>query len=437
MSAAWLKSAPLCEPIRSLSSDRGAQDSKLAPRIVFVTRYLPFPSTSGDLIYSGQLALLLDQLAGHLVIVCAPRPDMAPHVAAAATPKRLRILPALQAGGGIARYPFRMSPKSAIGFDSSANRKFLREYLGVYEPDIVAIDHIGSSWALNPFIAHKQRSARKPRLFYLAHNEEFTTRISIALNAKSPSNMLHYLDALKIRVQERRLLRESSLLSCITNADRARYMQQISVPSMVLPPVYDREVVKCRTIASNMPRRVVVVSNFIWSAKLINLEAFLSRAAPKLLFHGIEIEIVGRMSAKHLKYFRRRFPSVKILGEVDEVEPFLANARLGLLIDQAGGGFKFTMLNYVYNRLPVVALSCALTDQDLRRFCAVSGNWDELADNVIHLIDDIDRLNALHESAYVGLDSFLSSSGFAGLRNFGEGTQTEAQRAWDGLLEMA
>jgi hypothetical protein len=67
----------------------------------------------------------------------------------------------------------------------------------------------------------------------------------------------------------------------------------------------------------------------------------------------------------------------------------------------------------------------------------VSGNWDELADNVIHLIDDIDRLNALHESAYVGLDSFLSTSGFAGLRNFGEGTQTEAQRAWDGLLAMA
>ncbi|HVP83445.1 MAG TPA: glycosyltransferase [Rhizomicrobium sp.] len=380
------------------------------PRILFVTRYEPFPATSGDLMYSGQIISLLGDLTGQLTVICAQRESAKGGRSSLPGPNGAKISSKLQARANLARYFLGISPKAALDFDLPENGRTLFGFLTKYEPDVVVIDHIGSTWALRPFLSYKRIAARAPKLMYVTHNEELSTRLSIARNASFPFGLPHFLDAIKIFFRDRAMLRASDLLSCITKSDETLYATRADTPAIVVSPVYDRHIIARREITPDTPRKVIVVSNFLWSAKLINLKGFLTHSAPTLLSHGISVEVVGRMSPKNLIRFRKRFPGVQIHGEVEKVEPFLADARIGLLIDQAGGGLKLTTLSYVFNKIPVVALSNAVTDKNLRNHCMIAQDLDDLARLVISLIDDFERLNAIKERAFEGLKDFLDTS---------------------------
>jgi hypothetical protein len=384
------------------------EDSR--PRILFVTRYEPFPATSGDLMYSSQIISLLGDLTGQLTVICAQRKSTNGGEPSLAGPNGAKISGKLQARANRARYFLGSSPKAALDFDLPENRRTLFGFLTKYEPDVVVLDHIGSTWALRTFLSYKRIAARTPKLMYVTHNEELSTRLSIARNAGLPFSLPHFLDAVKIFLRDRAMLRASDLLSCITKSDEALYATRADIPAIVVSPVYDGEVITRRDITPGTPRKVIVVSNFLWSAKLINLKAFLTHSAPTLLSHGISVEVVGRMSPQNLVRYRKRFPSVQIHGEVEKIEPFLADARIGLLVDQAGGGLKLTTLNYVFNKIPVVALSNAVTDENLRNHCMIGQDLDGLTRLIISLIDDFERLNAIKEHAFEGLKDFLNTS---------------------------
>jgi hypothetical protein len=383
------------------------EDSR--PRILFVTRYEPFPATSGDLMYSGQIISLLSELAGRLTVICAQRGTAKGEDPSLSGPKGAEIFCGLQARTSLTRYFLGSSPKAPLDFDLPENRRTLFGFLTKHKPDIVVLDHIGSTWALRTFLAYKRIAVRKPKLMYVTHNEEFSTRLSIARNAAFPLSVPHFLDAIKVFFRDGAMLRASNLLSCITNSDKALYAKRADIPAIVVSPVYDREVIAKRDITPSTPRKVIVVSNFLWSAKLINLKAFLTHSAPSLLSRGISVEVVGRMSPKNLNRFRKLFPGAQIHGEVEKVEPFLADARIGLLVDQAGGGLKLTTLNYVFNKIPIVALSNAVTEGNLRSHCVVARDLDDLTKLVVSLIDDFERLNAIKESAFEGLKDFLDT----------------------------
>ena len=55
---------------------------------------------------------------------------------------------------------------------------------------------------------------------------------------------------------------------------------------------------------------------------------------------------------------RQRFASVTFIGSVEDVRPYMASARIALVPDELGG-FKLKGLDYVFSRLPVLAMCWA------------------------------------------------------------------------------
>ena len=95
--------------------------------------------------------------------------------------------------------------------------------------------------------------------------------------------------------------------------------------------------------------------------------------------------------------------ATQFTGTVPDVEPYMDEARIAIVPERNGGGFKLKVLEYVFNRIPVFALtrlvrrraaactttaSCSIpTMPPWRAACSTA-------------IDDIDRLNRLQERAF-------------------------------------
>ena len=78
------------------------------------------------------------------------------------------------------------------------------------------------------------------------------------------------------------------------------------------------------------------------------------------------------------------------------------DARIAIVPERNGGGFKLKMLEYVFNRIPVFALTGSFAGVPLRHNDSVMLFPDHaaLAHGVLEAIDDVDRLNTLQERAY-------------------------------------
>jgi glycosyltransferase involved in cell wall biosynthesis len=354
------------------------------------------PPTNGQLIYSKGL---MDSVAraGVRLTSWAMRPSRNPPAGLHEVPSQAherwrRVLSATPVVGAQGRSP---AASRAIGL-SLASRKF----------DAVVFDSISAGWALSLVEHRRQAASPPPRLVYIAHNHEITVARRIAQVASGPMRLVRGLDALKVRRLERRLVAAADLVTSNTPEDcRAFAAEPMAPPIAYLPPGYDGPRVRVRQIGAGTPRRAIIVGSFDWPPKRTSLESFLDAAALTLAREGISLQVVGAAEESYLAQLRRRFPTVAFTGPVEDVRPYMAEARLALVPDQLGG-FKLKGLDYVFARLPILAMRIALPGMPLQDGVSV-GLFDShaaMAQGIVAVIDDFATLNTRHERAYAACD---------------------------------
>jgi glycosyltransferase involved in cell wall biosynthesis len=281
-------------------------------------------------------------------------------------------------------------------------RRLVDEALAERPWDAIVFDSISSGWALAAVARHRRLSLRPPRIVYIAHNHEITVGRRIAKAARRLRRVLKAIDYLKVRRLERRLVAAVDLVTSNTPEDCRRFAADAKGRSIVfLPPGYAGARIEARTIDDGVPRRAILVSSLDWPPKRAAVEAFLADATAMLAREGIGLQVVGEAEPGYLETLRRRFPSVDFVGRVDDVRPYMRQARLALVPDLMGG-FKLKGLDYVFNRLPILAMRIALPGMPLEEGASI-GLFDShaaLAEGVVELIDDFPRLNAWQAAAY-------------------------------------
>jgi glycosyltransferase involved in cell wall biosynthesis len=281
-------------------------------------------------------------------------------------------------------------------------KRLLDEALAERPWDAIVFDSICSGWALAAVARHRRQSLRPPHVVYLAHNHEVTVGRRIAKTARGLRRVSKAVDYLKVRRLERRLVAAADLVTSNTPDDCRRFAAGAKGRSIVfLPPGYAGARLKSRTIDDDVPRRAILVSSLDWPPKRAEVEAFLSDATAMLAREGIGLQVVGEAEPAYLETLRRRFPSVDFVGRVDDVRPYMRQARLALVPDLLGG-FKLKGLDYVFNRLPILAMRTALPGMPLEdaKNIGLFDSHAALADGVVELIDDFPRLNAWQVAAY-------------------------------------
>lgn len=381
----------------------------MAERVVVVTRYIPYPASTGALIYTAQLVQMWAALAGGVDVFCAKQPGPP---RAVQQPSEQNVV--YHIGESIdvdaLRYALNTEPKSASSFATPGNRRRLTDLLNAARPNIVVIDHIGATWSLPVVSEYQAHSSHNVSLVYSTHNDEVAVRLSIARESGFPTALPHLVDAARLYLRDRNALRSAMLVTGITSADCEAYKRRGAAEILVIPPIYTGDVVARRTITTSTPRKIVIVGSFLWSAKMLNLRVFLKVAWPSIAASGVIFEVVGRMREEDRVALSRDYPAIRFHGEVEEIEPLLTDVRLGLLIDKAGGGFKMTSLTYAFNKIPVAALESAIADEHLRDSCIVANSFSALIREAIAVIDDIARLNRLQERLYSNAKRYLDGA---------------------------
>lgn len=272
--------------------------------------------------------------------------------------------------------------------------------LAVGRIDTIVFDSIALGWALP--IAQRYKRRKRLKLVYLSHNHETTVARQIAASSTGIKGAGLALDALKVAKLERRLVTTVDLVTSNDPADCERFNAMAPRnPVVFLPPGYSGPSVPSRTLDSSLPRRAVVVGSFNFPPKRHSLEAFLAVAAPVLEAAKIELQIVGGAEATYLDSLRARFPTVVFTGFVDDVRPFMANARVALVPDLLGG-FKLKAFDYVFNRIPILAMDVAVPGLPLEdgRSIRLFPTHRALVAGLLEVVDDFPALNAQQNMAF-------------------------------------
>lgn len=380
------------------------QQDRPVPQYLWLTRFFPYPSHAGDLIYSAKLIEALANQDCHVTAFCTyadPLPSLE-------SPARQVDWVTCREGSGhrMWLYPVSPLPRQALRLSAPNASRALRNLLTRRKWDAILIDYVSMGWTL-PLLAQAARTMRhRPGLVYIAHNHEASLRRLACSNstASLPLRLAQQIDGRRVAALEHQLLTQVDLVTTVSSevdqvlfkadAPEQRYLNIV--------PGYGGPRLLNRTLTANTPRRVIVVGSFDWIVKQQNLTEFLEAAAAPLTAHGIGIDIVGSGPAGLFDSWRRRFPNVAIHGRVDAVEPYLQNARISLIPERIGGGFKTKVLNAVFQRSPVFALTGSVTEMPLAdgKSYRLFPDFPALVEGIIEYIDDLNGLNALQEAAY-------------------------------------
>ena len=245
-------------------------------------------------------------------------------------------------------------PHIAYRCRTSGMRRVLDDLLSRGGWDGIVFDGISVGWALPTVLAHYAGRHDRPRLIYVSHNHEESLRAQIA---ESQTLFLKRqairLDALKVSRLERELVDAVDFVTAITTEDLSLYRRRhCDKPMGVLTPGYCGRRVGERRISSSVPRRAVIVGSFDWIAKRMNLAEFVDVADPMFAEARAELQAVGSADETFLEQLRHKTVATRFTGTVPDIAPYLDDARIAIVPERNGGGFKLKVLEYVFNRVP-------------------------------------------------------------------------------------
>jgi hypothetical protein len=295
-------------------------------------------------------------------------------------------------------------PLVAARFGTREYAQRLKAMLRARDFDAVILDQYAMVGAIDQ-IQKGERSGARPLIAYIAHNFETGLSADVVRDFRGSlfRKAVFRANARKTANAERSLARAADIIVTLTTED-ANSIAPLSPLStnLVLPPGYNGPRAPDRQIVQATPRRVVIVGAYRWTPKQMNLSAFLEAADPILQNAGIGIDVVGEAPHSLRKAWEGRVKATRFHGYVADLGEFLAARRMGLVIEQTGGGFKLKTLDYIFNRVPIAAITGSIAGLPI-----IPGldylSYDsmrELANGVASVIDDLERLNSMQQAAY-------------------------------------
>lgn len=379
-------------------------------KCLWLTRKYPRPTNSGELIYSNGLIRSFAKTGVDLTVIAHDN-DEAPvgdgseassHLDEDGVAWRLGS-PALGSRLGSL---FTSYPSDSWRLKNGGPERAFVEALASERWDVILLDHAAIGWALGPIRMRRRASGIKgdPLLVYISHNHEAKVRREIAKHSTAilPRKLALQLDAEKYARQEDDLCREVDLVTAITGSEVDAYREKFPRQRyLCLTPGYEGIAHADRKITAETPRRVIMSGSFEWIAKRINLERFLEKASLPLAAAGIELQVVGKTEENFRRAMKERFPKVDFVGRVPEMTPYLVDARMGLIVEEFGGGFKLKTLEYIFHGLPLAGLDHAVESLPLRspENILLAPDTPSLLESIGRIIDDFEALNRMRRSS--------------------------------------
>jgi hypothetical protein len=369
-------------------------------RCLWISRSIPFPPSEGSKVYSANLAISLARTGVFVRFLgfgdASAVPESATGVEwlAVQGKQHNKILAAFSSR------PIATAIDSTKAYSALLNQQLLEHW------DTVVLDAYATGWALELCLKYRDENSAYPVvLVHVSHNHEEVLWRVLAHGAHGSvvKRWVIGRNARKVGALERRIVRSMDLVTTITEEDHG----SISANSnhtrvLTLVPGFDGWVTRERHIDTATPRRAIILGSFRWIVKQENIATFIKIADPIFKEQGIELDVVGDMPQALLAALRARCRATHFHGFVSNVAPLLSSARIAIVHESFGGGFKLKLLDYIFARLPIAAVSQAVSglSDELRRAMLINSNQAGLIEDIVSHIDQFDKLNRMQERAF-------------------------------------
>jgi hypothetical protein len=170
-------------------------------------------------------------------------------------------------------------PLVAARFGTRDYTRHLKTMLRARDFDVVILDNYAMAWAI-AFIQRSERNGTSPLIVYIGHN--FETKLSADIARNFSGNLFRksalYANAWKTATAERNLARAGDIIVTLT-AEGKHYRRFFPLLANVdLRTLRTR--VQYRQIVPATPRRVVIVGDYRWTPKEMNMSAFSKQPTP-------------------------------------------------------------------------------------------------------------------------------------------------------------
>jgi hypothetical protein len=366
---------------------------------LWLSRAIPFPLITGDRQYSAKLAEAF-AATGVAVTFVGLAGDSSPEPINNIEWRAVKGTPRSQVASLLSAMPL----VAARHWTSQYSAELCR-LLRSRTWDIIVVDYCGMGWVLRYL---RQFAMGSPILVFVTHNhEESVTRQQWKETRAGMGERLYLLqNYLKMRRLEQATCQVSDLITAITETDATQFQQTSPGARVItLTPGYDGSRMPHRRVTTSTPRAAVMFGGYRWSVKQTNLRLFLDHTDAQMHEAGIEIRIVGDIPCELRSDFERRYVAARFTGFVEDPVPHL-NARVGVVAEPIGGGFKLKLLDYIFNRVPVVALEPCVAGlpEAVRRHVLTVQDLPALSNCITAVIDEVDQLNRLQEGAFVAAE---------------------------------
>ncbi len=365
-------------------------------KILWLARSIPFPANSGDKIYTYKLISSLAEAAAHVTYVgLAEQTD---EWSESELDRAINwvIVPG-QSRSKLASLLDR-KPMVSARYGTSNYRSLIRELLPQQVPDVVVLDHYAMVFAIEEL-----KKYYTGPVVHIAHDFETMVTRDLAASFGGPMlvKLALKLNAIKTAHAERQLAFASDVVATLTEFDAGEFRKIGARRTVALPPGYDGPVAEASWRKDERNLRVAIIGSFEWTAKQQNLANFLAVADSRFAKSGIGIDVVGKVPRQFLQAWQPKLVATKFHGFVQDLDPIFRHSRLGLIIEETGGGFKLKSLDYVFNGLPVAALANSFegVPDSVSQHFLVEEDTPALVESILIAVSDDARLQEMQSGA--------------------------------------
>jgi polysaccharide biosynthesis protein PslH len=373
-------------------------------KVLWLTRENPLFADRGDLMYSGGLIRSLAAAGAAVTVLSFNHEGSQPPAV-----DRVRSLSARPP-----RLPRAFSiltdlPADAFRHKSGDYQSLMEQELRTGAYDAVVIDYFAMGWVVKAIERVRRKLTIKPVVVYTSHHFEQVVRPFVAksYNGGGLAKLVLPYDAAKGAALEATIVSVADVITTITESDRADFLRFSPGKSVyTLTPGYSGPVDAGRWIDDERPHRVLLVGAFDWIAKRQNLREFVLAAKDRFGRNGIELQIVGRADEGFKSEIESIYPGCKFIGRVESVYSYIHQARIGLMPDVIGGGFKLKFLDYIFNGLPIATIRSQARGLplDLDSDLIADDDLEQLVDRIVSTIGDVSILNGMRERAFAACE---------------------------------
>jgi polysaccharide biosynthesis protein PslH len=367
------------------------------PNILYLTKVFPYPpATAGDAVYTRGI---IESLMNHanLTVLCSENGSTQiknPSICWINTGAQKKG----QIGSILSKWPLISWRNSTRQFHNALNTELQKSW------DAIVLDSLGLAHALDSVKNYKNKHP-KTKTFYISLECEYQTRKSkySAYNLNFTKKIFATLDLWKVKKYEDKLLIDCDVVTVINVADVSTF-KKVAPSNKYLPfsPGYSDNIVCDRKIDGQTPRKILLLGGRKSEQKKQILLDWMKLSYDTILAAGIDVVVAGDMDDNLRDVMKEKYPKVTVCGFVNDLTELIQTARMGLIVDTVGGGFKMRLLSHVFERLPIIGLSDAISGLPTNEGTGYIGaaTLDSLLKKVLTTIDDDELLNNLHNRAF-------------------------------------